>query len=213
MRQTTFPNNAPAANKGQEADAFQNRNPAWGPGTKVSLPSSERVGLLVLANPSVCLQRHHAKKAPIVIHSLPARQPDDNERTAHPGGNAHSLAKTASACDIEPLISFEQALRILGMKERRLRGIIQTTRDRIAGKRTTGPTIRFFQYHPKAAIKFRLEWLEEFIREHTYDPRPSLLPPPELRRRQPKEPETAGFGFQAGTAEPELGFDSQLYDL
>jgi hypothetical protein len=111
------------------------------------------------------------------------------------------------------LIGFEEAARILGMKERSLRKIIQRSRDRIDGRWTSGPTIRFFQYHPKAAIKFRREWLEEFINQHTYDPRPSALQPPDVTRRKTKEDEAAGFGFQAGPAEPDLGFDPQLYDL
>lgn len=114
---------------------------------------------------------------------------------------------------IEELIDFEEAIRILGIGERNLRKIIQRSRERIEGKWTTGPTIRFFQYHSKAAIKFRREWLEEFICQHTYDPRPSALQPAEVTRRKTKEDETAGFGFQGGSAEPDLGFDSQLYDL
>jgi hypothetical protein len=111
------------------------------------------------------------------------------------------------------LISFEEAARILGMGQRKFREIIQRSRERIEGRWTCGPTIRFFQSQPKAAIKFRREWLEDFINEHTHDPNSPSLLPPESPRRKTKEHETVGFGTQGGSTEPILGFDSSLYDL
>ena len=143
---------------------------------------------------------------------LPGRQPDNAERVPHLGGAPVSRAKRALATDSEPLISFEEAARILGLGERSLRKIIQRSRERIEGRWTSGPTIRFFQVHPKAAIKFRPEWLDEFICQHTHDPSSASRRIPEVFRRKTNE-QTTGFGLPEGATEPELGFDSQLYDL
>ena len=113
----------------------------------------------------------------------------------------------------EQLIGFEEAAHILGIGERNLRKIIQRSRERIDGRWTSGPTIRFFQCHTKAAIKFRRRWLDNFIDEHTHDPSPASLQQADVRRRNGKNSKVAGFGHQGRDSEPDLGFDSQLYDL
>ena len=114
---------------------------------------------------------------------------------------------------IEELIGFEEASRILGIGERNLRKIIQRSRERIEGKWTSGPTIRFFQCHSKAAIKFRRKWLDDFIDEHTHDPSPVSRQQAGVGRRNSTNSKAAGFGHQGRDSEPDLGFDSDLYDL
>jgi hypothetical protein len=113
----------------------------------------------------------------------------------------------------EELIGFEEAARILGMGHRNLRKIIQRSRESIEGRCTSGPIIRFFQSHPKAAIKFRRKWLEDFIGEYTHDPNSPSLLPPELPQRKQTQRGTVGFGPQRGITEPVLGFDSSLYEV
>lgn len=137
----------------------------------------------------------------------------DAERASHSAGDVNPQAGRTSARVGEELIGFEEAARILGMGQRNLRKIIQRSRERIEGRCTSGPTIRFFQCHPKAAIKFRRKWLDDFIRQYTHDPdSPSLLPP-DAPRREKTEHAHVGFGPQGGGTEPALGFDSSLYDL
>jgi hypothetical protein len=136
----------------------------------------------------------------------------DAEQTPY-SDNAKPHSGQRSAAEAEELISFEEAARILGMGQRNLRKVIQRSRERIDGKWTNGPTIRFFQCHPKAAIKFRRKWLDDFVSAYTHDPdSPSLLPPEPPRRRK-KEHDKVGFGSQGESTEPVLGFDSALYDL
>jgi hypothetical protein len=119
----------------------------------------------------------------------------------------------ATSLTEEALVGFSEAARILSMSERNLRKIIRRSRERIAGRRTSGPVIRFFQCHPKAAVKFRRSWLDEFIRENSHDPRksPSLLPPESPRRK--KKSTKRGYGSQVGSSEMAFGFDSELYEL
>lgn len=144
---------------------------------------------------------------------LPVYQPADEEHACDGGGDASLVPKTITVGGIEPLINFEEAARILRTKERTLREIVRQSRNRIEGRPFRGPTIRFFQLHPKAAIKFRREWLEEFIREHTHDPTRACFPSPEERHPKKKEHGTVGYGTEPGNSEPSLGFDSHLYDV
>lgn len=137
----------------------------------------------------------------------------DPERASHSGDGANPQAGRIPAGESEKLIGFEEAAGILGMGERNLRKIIRRSRERIEGRWTSGPIIRFFQSHPKAAIKFRRTWLDEFIHEYTHDPNSASLLPSEAPRRQKNQHEKVGFGPQGGSTEPILGFDSSLYDL
>lgn len=127
--------------------------------------------------------------------------------------NGTSQEECESTRESEDLVSFEQAARILGMGERNLRKIIQRTRERIQGRWTDGPTIRFFQAHPKAAIKFRRIWLDEFVCEHTFDPNLQTSRPLEPPRRPKKQQDKVGFGTYQRNNELELGFDSGFYNL
>lgn len=141
------------------------------------------------------------------------KQPDHVELASHSGGDTNRQTGEISTEENDGLIGFEEAARILGMGERNLRKIIQRSRERIEGRWTSGPIIRFFQFQPKAAIKFRREWLEDFICEYTHDPNsPSLLPPEPPQRKQ-TQPAMAGFGPQGRITEPALGFDSNLYGV
>ena len=101
-------------------------------------------------------------------------------------------------------MSFEEALKYLSISERSLRAIVQRSKEQLMGKCVEGPTIRFFQIKPKAAIKFRREWLDDFILRYTHDPDPTARRPPEVPRSKTNESGTAGFGFPDGTAEPNL---------
>jgi hypothetical protein len=141
------------------------------------------------------------------------KQPDRMEREPHSDGDTDSQSGKISTGENDGLIGFEEAARILGIGERNLRKIIQRSRERIEGRWTSGPIIRFFQFQPKAAIKFRREWLEDFINEYTHDPNSPSLLPPDPPRRTTKQRETVGFGSQGGSTEPVHGFDSSLYDL
>ena len=150
------------------------------------------------------------------VHAPAAPQIGEHYHTEHAPhvlGAPAPKAADISGGGVEPLISFEEAAQILGMGERNLRKIIQRSRDRIEGRWTNGPTIRFFQTHPKAAIKFRHQWLDDFIREHTHDPESAFLLPADEPRRRKKEHQQTGLGRQDGDADQSLGFDSSLYDV
>jgi hypothetical protein len=91
-----------------------------------------------------------------------------------------------------PLISLEDAARMLGYTAKGFRKIVDRSRAKAAGHRTHGPTIRFFQATKGAPIKFKPEWIEAFIAEHTFDPHP--VAQPEKTRVRP----TAPIGDNAG---------------
>jgi hypothetical protein len=92
----------------------------------------------------------------------------------------------------EPLLSLAQAATLLGYKPSGLRKIVNRTKH--GGQ---GATIRFFQIG-RGRIKFRREWIEEFIQAHTIQPKPILRSPAQKRSRKPKE-------------EYRLSFDPSLY--
>ena len=74
-----------------------------------------------------------------------------------------------------------------------MRKIIDRSRAKANGARTRGPTIKLFQTTKGAPVKFRQEWLDEFIAEHTVDPRPA------------REPEYV--------PEDSFGLDAELFEL
>ena len=59
---------------------------------------------------------------------------------------------------------------MLGYTEKGLRKIVDRSRARARGVRTRGPTIRFFQTTRGAPVRFKEEWIEEFVDQHTVDP-------------------------------------------
>jgi hypothetical protein len=152
----------------------------------------------------------------VPVEDIPSPLPaeySDPECPSPAGSDPNRQAERISSGEGDKLIGFEEAAGILGMGERNLRKIIRRSRERIEGRWTSGPIIRFFQSHPKAAIKFRRSWLDDFIREYTHDPNSSSLLPPDAPRRKKSQPAKVGFGPQGENTESGLGFDSSLYDL
>jgi len=70
------------------------------------------------------------------------------------------------------LLSLREAAEALGYTIKGLRKIVDRSRARANGVRTRGPTIRFFQTSRGAPVKFRPEWIEEFVDQCTIDPWP-----------------------------------------
>lgn len=68
------------------------------------------------------------------------------------------------------LLSIKEAADALGYSVKGLRKIIDRSRAQANGARTRGPTIKFFQSSPRAPIKFRPEWIEQFVNQCTIDP-------------------------------------------
>ena len=68
------------------------------------------------------------------------------------------------------LLSLEEAAAVLGYTVKGLRKIVDRSRSRAHGARTRGPTIKFFQTSRGAPVKFRPEWVEDFIDKHTINP-------------------------------------------
>ena len=69
-----------------------------------------------------------------------------------------------------PLLSIQEAAEVLGYSVKGLRKIIDRSRAKANGARTRGPTIRFFQSCRGAPVRFKEEWIEEFIEHCTIDP-------------------------------------------
>src|SRR3954462_4614236 len=76
----------------------------------------------------------------------------------------------------EPLLSLDEAAKLLGYKASGLRKIV--TRTRHGGQ---GAKIKFFQVG-QGPIKFRREWIEEFIQANTVEPKSILRSPAQKRR-------------------------------
>ena len=75
----------------------------------------------------------------------------------------------------EPLLSMKQAAVRLGYSLPGMRKVIERSKRRLQGYPVKGPTIRFFQPSPGDEIKFRSEWLYEFIDACTHDPETAPL--------------------------------------
>lgn len=87
------------------------------------------------------------------------------------------------------LLSLQEAAEALGYTIKGLRKIVDRSRAKANGVRTRGPTIRFFQTTRGAPIKFKEEWIEEFIEEHTVDPS-NGKPSKNGRKKKPKRMES-----------------------
>jgi hypothetical protein len=70
----------------------------------------------------------------------------------------------------EPLLSVKQGATRLGYSPSGMRKLIERSKTRLQGYPVKGPTIRFFQPSPGDEIKFRMEWLQDFIDACTHDP-------------------------------------------
>ena len=75
-----------------------------------------------------------------------------------------------------------------------LRKIVDRSRAKALGGKTRGPTIRFFQTTKGAPVKFKQEWLEEFVQQHTVNPDNEL---PQRKQRKRLHEEQPAFGFDA----------------
>ncbi|MCH7728443.1 MAG: hypothetical protein IH991_18485 [Planctomycetes bacterium] len=90
------------------------------------------------------------------------------------------------------LLNIQEAADALGYTVKGLRKIVDRSRARAQGARTRGPTICFFQTVKGAPIKFREEWIEEFIEQHTIDPTAGVANGKSRRKREKQE---IAFGF------------------
>jgi len=102
------------------------------------------------------------------------------------------------------LLSLQEAARILGYTEKGLRKIVERSRARCNGARTRGATIKFFQAARGSAIRFRPEWIEEFIEEHTLDPSQAVT------ESQPRKQKSTGR--KRPVIEPTSGLDPCYFD-
>ncbi len=75
----------------------------------------------------------------------------------------------------EPLLSMKQGASRLGYSPSGMRKLIDRSKRRLQGYPVKGPTIRFFQPNPGDEIKFRPEWLENYIDAYTHDPEKAPL--------------------------------------
>lgn len=85
---------------------------------------------------------------------------------------------------IRELLSLEEAATALGYSVKGLRKIVDRSRARAQGTRTRGPTIKFFQTARGAPVKFRHEWIEDFIDRHTINPEQGVPSSKDRRRKR-----------------------------
>lgn len=67
------------------------------------------------------------------------------------------------------MLSLQEAAEKLGYTTKGLRKIVDRSRAKANGAETRGPTITFFQTTKGAPVKFRPEWIDEFIEAHTVE--------------------------------------------
>ena len=91
---------------------------------------------------------------------------------------------------MSPLISLTDAAAYLGMTANGLRKIVR------------GGGITYFQHGRRGRIKFRPEWLDEFVGVHTHPPRQFVPRPSRQPKQKPSKP--------AGKWD-HLGFRDDLY--
>jgi hypothetical protein len=92
------------------------------------------------------------------------------------------------------MLSIRDAARHLGCSTDTVRQLVNRSKARLAGHATSGPTIKFFQTGRYGSIRFRPEWLEEFIDAGTRDPDVSVERPRAKKPRPPVViPSVAGF--------------------
>lgn len=82
------------------------------------------------------------------------------------------------------LLSLGQAAEAIGYTVKGFRKIVDRSRAKSRGARTRGPTIKFFQTSKGAPIKFRPEWIEEFIDQHASDPDSPVVTERPAKRRK-----------------------------
>lgn len=75
----------------------------------------------------------------------------------------------------ESLLNMKQGATRLGYSQSGMRKLVEKSKKRLDGYPVKGPTIRFFQPSSGDEIKFRAEWLDEFIDACTHDPEKAPL--------------------------------------
>jgi len=92
---------------------------------------------------------------------------------------------------LNELLNLSEAAAYLGCAERTLRKLVDRSRLRLRGCPVQGPTIQFFQAHPRGSIRFRSAWLDAYIDAGTHQPKDAPL----LTRTVPtvKTLSTSGF--------------------
>jgi hypothetical protein len=73
------------------------------------------------------------------------------------------------------MLNTEQAAHYLGVSMRSLQRIVARSKRRAAGLPVDGPVITYAQLGDHGAIRFKPEWLEEFIRRSTVIPQAKPL--------------------------------------
>ena len=69
------------------------------------------------------------------------------------------------------MLTLKEAADYMGYTVGGLRKLVDRARVSHQGKYTEGPVIQFFQSTKKGPIRFKREWLDEFIRDHHIQPR------------------------------------------
>lgn len=87
-----------------------------------------------------------------------------------PRWSTRPIQPAVALADERLLVGLEEAASMLGYTSIGLRKIVNRSRDKANGKTTGGPTIRFFQTCKSAPIKFRIEWIRDFIERYSVDP-------------------------------------------
>ncbi len=92
-------------------------------------------------------------------------------RIATPGEAQAILAECLAALTPAPaaadeMLSLPEAAKLLGYSEKGLRNIVDRSKRALAGRRVEAPTIEFAQAGVRGAIRFRREWIDNFIAGH-----------------------------------------------
>lgn len=91
------------------------------------------------------------------------------------------------------LLSIQEAAGALGYTVKGLRKIVDRSRARAHGARTRGPVIRFFQTVKGAPVKFKPEWIDEFVEACTVDPLNGVQPKRQRTETRRKASLTSDF--------------------
>ncbi len=81
-----------------------------------------------------------------------------------------ALAAVSPASTADEMLTLPEAAKILGYTEKGLRNIVERSKRALAGQRVNGPTVEFAQAGVRGAIRFRREWIENFIAGHRPTP-------------------------------------------
>jgi len=92
-------------------------------------------------------------------------------RIATPGEAQALIAECLAALTPAPaaadeMLSLPEAAKLLGYTQKGLRNIVDRSKRALAGRRVEAPTIQFAQAGVRGAIRFRREWIDNFIAGH-----------------------------------------------